>query len=277
MMPTTEPLQANPPAGLAALSLDNSRLFVAAVVLSIVPFWFGSYLPMVDLPGQSAVIAALQLSAGNPMFVELFDADWFTPYLFGYLVIYAIAISLPITITMKLVVSASVAAVPLLTAAPLTRSRRGLALAVARDPLEKEFAFYWGFYSYLVAVPFALLAARLPRCAFERRTTVGNALGIAGLAVFLFFAHVIVMGVACLCALLYLGGCHYRNVRKLVTLYVPYTAPLPLIAAWMIPRVANEEGVADAPVVFGPWGDRLAYLFAQPGGYEYLSTGWRLP
>ena len=271
MMPTTEPLQAKAPAWSAALSLGNSRLFVAAVLLSIVPFWFGRYLPMVDLPGHSAVITALQqLSAGNPAFAESFSADWFTPYLFGYLLIYAIAAVLPITITMKLVVSASVAAVPLLTAALLRETGADPRWRWLAIPCSYSFAFYWGFLSYIVAVPFALLLL-IRTVHFERRMTLANALIVAGLALFLFFAHVIVMGFACLCALLYLGGRHYRDPRRLVRLYLPYAAPLPLIGTWLIPRLANEQGVADAPVLFGPWGERLAYLLAQPAGSEYLS------
>jgi hypothetical protein len=79
------------------------------------------------------------------------------------------------------------------------------------------------------------------------------------------------MGVACLCALVYLAGVAYRKPRRLLLLCLPYTAPVPLIAAWLIPRLANEAGVADAPILYGPWLQRVEQLIAQPAGSENVS------
>lgn len=271
MIPATEPLTAKIPATSTSLSIENSRLFAVAVVLSVVPLWFGNYLPSVDLPGHSGVITALQqLSAGNVMFTEAFEADWFTPYLLGYLLIYAIAWVLPVTTAIKLVVSVSIAAMSLLTAVLLRSAGADSRWRWLAIPNSYSYAFYWGFLSYLAALPFALLLL-VGTFRFAQRTTMTNALIVASLTLLLFFSHVIVMGFACLCALVYLLGREYKNPRRLLLLCLPYTAPLPLIAAWLIPRLANEAGVADAPVVFGDYLQRLGLLVAQPAGFEYPS------
>ena len=79
--------------------MRNERLFLAIVVLSAAPLWIGSYLPMVDMPQHAAQIAALrEIWRGNEMFTQLFEINWFTPYLLGYLLLAALAFVMPITV-----------------------------------------------------------------------------------------------------------------------------------------------------------------------------------
>ena len=80
------------------------RLFGYALVLMIAPLWFGQYLPMVDLPQHAAQIAALkQIWAGNPLFTDVFEINWFTPYLLGYMALYVLSLAMPITVATKIV------------------------------------------------------------------------------------------------------------------------------------------------------------------------------
>lgn len=73
------------------LSLRNERLFLAMLVLTLAPIWIGRYLPLVDLPQHAAQIAALrEIWHGNASLTQLFEINWFTPYLFGYLLLYAV-------------------------------------------------------------------------------------------------------------------------------------------------------------------------------------------
>ena len=117
------------------VSLGNDRLFVVAVTLSVAPLWIGPYLPLVDLPQHAAQIGALhRLWSGDPSLAELFQVNWFTPYLFGYLLLYGLTAALPITVATKLVVSLAVAAIPLLTGR-LLRAVGGDEGLVARHPL----------------------------------------------------------------------------------------------------------------------------------------------
>jgi hypothetical protein len=271
MIPTAEQMRAEPAARSGLFSTDRTGLFLAAVALSIVPLWFGAYLPMVDLPGHAAVITALQqLAIGNPLFTSVFDVDWFTPYLLGYLPVYALASVMPVAMAIQVVVSLSVAAVPLLTAVLLRDGGADSRWKWLAIPGSYSFAFYWGFLSFLVAAPFALLLL-VWTIRFERRQSVASALIVAAFTVILFFSHVIVMGFACLLALTYLIGREHRNVRRLFWLCLPYTVPIPLIAIWLLPRLANESVIADAPVVYGSLVERVSLLFAQPAGAEVLS------
>src|SRR6185436_4104624 len=86
-----------------------------------------------------------------------------------------------------------------------------------------------------------------------------------------FFSHVIAMGLSCLCALAYIAGARYRDPLGLVRRALPYTAPIPLIVVWFTQTASDVAGVADAPVVYGPIGTRLAYLISQPSGSDDVS------
>lgn len=254
-----------------ALNLDNSRLFWAVLVLSVVPLWLGPYLPMVDLPQHAAQIAVLrELWGGNTALAEIFWVNWFTPYLLGYLLLYVLALVLPITIASKVIVTLSVVAVPLLTGRLLRvagADERWRWLAI---PCSFGFAFYWGFLSFLVAAPLALLFLTMS-VGFAREPTVRLGVWIALFAVFLFFSHVIVLGLASLIALGYVLGVHYKSPRKLLLCALPYTVPLPLIGIWLAITYATETRVQNDPVVFGPLSYRLLQLLTQPAGREVLT------
>ena len=253
------------------LSLRNERLFVAVVALSVAPLWIGRYLPMVDMPQHAAQIAALrEMLSGNQMFTQLFEINWFTPYLLGYLLLAALATVLPITVAAQLIVSASVVAMPLLTgrllrAAGADERWRWLAI-----PCSFSFAFYWGFLNFLVAAPLALLFL-IQTIRFVDTPTVKRGAMIALFAIFLFFSHVIVLGCASLMALGYVFGRSYRDGKRLVLLALPYTAPLPLIAIWLALAYDRAPAVRNDPVIYGPFLERVMQLLLQPAGHDGLS------
>src|ERR1044072_267996 len=100
----------------STLSLRNERLFVAVVVLSFAPLWIGSYLPMVDMPQHAAQITALrEMWRGTDMFTQLFEINWFTPYLLGYMLLAALDAVLPMTVATQVLITGSLLAMPLLT------------------------------------------------------------------------------------------------------------------------------------------------------------------
>jgi hypothetical protein len=251
------------------LSVDNHRLFIIAVLLSIVPLWFGRYLPMVDLPGHAAVIAALQeIAAGNQTFTAAFDARWTSPYMLAYALLYAAAKVLPVTAAAKLVVSLAIAATSLLTAALLRvagADQRWKWLAI---PASYSYAFYWGFVSFILAVPLALLLLILT-IRFDAATSLKRGLIIAATTIVLFYSHIIATGFACMLAVAFLAANNYRNPRQLLLRWLPYTAPIPLILMWF---AGDQTGAAEAPIRFGPYLWRLSLLIAQPSGLERISA-----
>jgi hypothetical protein len=84
----------------------------------------------------------------------------------------------------------------------------------------------------------------------------------------LFFCHIIVLGFASLAALGYIVGAHHRDWKGLVLRVLPYTAPLPVIAAWLFITYSTEARVGNEPMVFGPFYERFVALLVQPAGRD---------
>lgn len=253
------------------LSLRNERLFAVTLVLSIVPLWFGQYLPLVDIPQHAAQIAALeQLFAGNETFTQAFHINWFTPYLLGYFLLYLAAMVMPIAVATQVLVSLAVISVPLLTGSLLRAAGADERWRWLAIPSGFSFAFYWGFLSFIVAVPFALLFL-IQTIRFARTPSLAGGIGIAGFSVFLFFCHVIVLGFTCLVAIGYIVGCSYRDFRGLVLRVLPYATPLPLILLWFLITYSSEPVVQNAPIIYGSVLQRFVELLVQPSGRDAFS------
>lgn len=250
------------------LSVRNDRLFVAAVLLSIAPLWFGQNLPMIDMPQHAAQITALrEIWAGNDSFTQLFRVNWFTPYLLGYMLMYVGSLVMPVAVASQLIVSLSLLAIPLLTRALLRTAGADERWKWLAIPGAYSFAFYWGFLSFLVAVPFGLLFL-IQGIRFADAPTVPRGVAVAVASLALFFCHIIVLGFASMTVLAYIAGAHYRDLKALVLRALPYTAPIPVIALWMIVTYNNEAKVGSEPVVFGPFIIRLVALLQQPAGRD---------
>jgi len=255
-----------------ALDLANPRLFAAIVVLSLAPLWVGPYLPLVDLPQHAAQIGALRaMWSGDEAMSALFRVNWFTPYLLGYLLLYAFALVLPITLAAKLLVSLSVVSVPLLTARLLREAGADERWKWLAIPCAFGFAFYWGFLSFIVAAPLGLLFL-IRTIAFVREPSRWRVAEIALFGMFLFFCHIIVLGFASLVALGWVAGVHHRNLKALVLHMLPYTAPLPLIGVWFAITYDTEAQVQENTVVFSPFSYRLQQLVAQAAGLEDVAV-----
>ncbi|HEY7642930.1 MAG TPA: hypothetical protein VH814_24570 [Steroidobacteraceae bacterium] len=253
------------------LTLANSRLYAFALLLSIVPLWLTHYLPMVDLPGHAALMTSLrQLAQGNPIFSAEFRANWFTPYVLGYGLLYAVSLLVPVAVAAKVVVSVSIVYTSFLVGVLLREAAADERWKWLAIPCSYSLAFYWGFLSFIVAIPIALLLL-IHTIRFDRDPSLRRAMIVAALAVLAFFSHVIAMGLGCLCALAYIAGARYRDPLGLMRRALPYTAPIPLIVVWFTQTASNVAGVAHAPLVYGPMRARLAYLISQPSGSDDLS------
>jgi hypothetical protein len=251
-------------------TLENRRLFGAAVALSIAPLWFGNMLPLVDMPQHAAQIAALhEMWTGNETFLRLFEINWFTPYLLGYLLLSAIALVVPIGAATQVLATLAVASIPLLTGRLLRvagADERWKWLAI---PGSFSFCFYWGFLSFIVAAPVALLFLE-QSIRYAREPITRRAVGIALFGILLFFCHIIVLGLTALVAVGYVCGRYYRQPLTLLVRLLPFTAPLPVIAVWRRITVATES-VHD-PIAFGPFLQRLAMLGMEPAGLNSFSA-----
>lgn len=266
---------ATSPTLVSTLSLGNDRLFLAIVLLSVAPLWIGGYLPMVDMPQHAAQITALrEIWQGNESFTRLFEINWFTPYLLGYLVFAGLAMVMPITVAAQLLVSASLVALPVLTGRLLRTAGADERWKWLAIPCSFSFAFYWGFLSFIVAAPLALLFL-IRTIRFVEQPTLKGGILLALFANLLFFCHIIVLGFASLVAFGYIAGKHYRNFRALLLQSLPNAAVVPLLAVWFVVTLRSEAAVQDGVMIYGAVLERLHQLLLQPAGHEGFS--WLTP
>lgn len=248
--------------------LSDERLFGAALLISVVPLWLTPFLPFVDLPQHAALVSGLhELLRGNPLFVADFEINWFTPYITGYLLLFLLSSVLPIVAATKLALSLAIIAFPWVTGLLLRELGANERLKWLAIPSGYSFAVYWGFFTYAVAVPLAI-GLLVFTVRFERDPTLRKGIGIALYAVALFFCHAVALGYASLLCLAYVGAKRWRTPWNLALLYIPYTAPLPVIAAWAFRVFEAETSVQDSPVLFGTLRERLTTLFMQLAGLD---------
>ena len=259
------------------LSLRDPRLFAAATLLAVLPLWLTPYLPLVDAPQHAAQVASLhELLRGNPVFTADLEINWFTPYLVGYLLLFAVSSVLPIVVATKVVLSAALIAFPWVTGLVLRELGTDERLKWLAIPGSYSVAFYWGFVVYVVAIPIAL-ALLVLTIRFERDPSLRRGIGIAAFSVLLFFCHVMALGFVALACLTYLVGRNLGSPQRLLRLMLPYTAPLPIIALWMTRILGTEASVQNAPTVFGGFRAHLTTLFSQLSGLDGIAFAASLP
>lgn len=250
------------------LSLDNQKLFWFVLFLSLLPLWVVVYPPMVDIPQHAAQISALQqMWAGNTAFTEVFRINWFTPYLMGYLSVYFLALLFPILIAFKIILSLILIAIPVLSGIlfrEMGADERWKWLVI---PSCFGIAFFWGFLNFLVAIPFGLLFLILT-VRYDRNASIKNSFLIALYAVFLFFCHVLMLGFFSVLALAYLAGAHYRDLKTMIRRFIPYAAPLPIIALWLVFTYRHESEARKTEIVFGTGLEKLEILLRQISGSQ---------
>jgi len=250
------------------LSLSHKYLFWFALLLSVLPIWVVKYPPMVDLPQHAAQVNALhQMWHNNPLFTSLFEINWFTPYLAGYLAVYFFTLFLPLMIAFKVVISISVIATPLLSGMlfrEIGADERWKWLVI---PSSLSFAFYWGLLNYLVAIPLGLLFL-IFTIRFNHSASLKNGILIGAYSIFLFLSHVLVLAFASLLSLSYLIGANYRNFRAVCLRSLPYTTPLPLIAFWLLATYAGEHQASESSVVLNYNIKKLHILLTQFTGSD---------
>ena len=253
--------------GPSEFSFENLQLFCLAILLSLAGLWLTPYPPVVDLPQHAAQVATLQeLWSGNELYNQTFELNWFAPYTLTYLLLYALALVLPVGIAGKLLISACVAAVPLLTRQLLRATDSQPAWAWLTVPGALSVAFYWGFMPFLLAIPVGLYLWLLT-IRFAKTPTPARAAGIAVCCVMLFFCHVLALGFTALIALVYTAALHFKEPRKLLASWLPYTAGLPLIAYWYFGKLSNESYTSGAAVVYGSIKEKALTFLSQPAGF----------
>jgi hypothetical protein len=221
----------------------------AAAVVALL--WSVDYLPMVDLP-QHAAQLSFWIHYDDPRFgfAEHLRLCWFSPYLLGYALARAAALILPPAAALKLVITLAVLAIPLAMDRLLRYAGGDRWWALLGFPLGLGFAFQWGFFNWMVAVPLMLWV--LPWVLeYARQPSPRRAALIAILGTGIFFAH----GLMLTFFLLVAGASVVvaaRSPRRAALALLPLLAPLAVAVSWKLWGRHNE--VEFAPLSPGaPW------------------------
>ena len=87
-------------------------LVVTTSLLATIPVWIPALPPMTDLPQHAAQVALLRaIQSADFPFTSLFQINWFTPYWFGHLLIYALVPLAGMVGALKLVITGGLEAI----------------------------------------------------------------------------------------------------------------------------------------------------------------------
>jgi len=252
----------------AAAQNREMLLLVAASLLATIPVWMVSFPPMVDLPGHAAEIALLRnLHDPGFRFADLFWVNWFTPYLFGYILLYGLVPLFGIVAACKIVVAVALAALPLSTAVLMRETGADAYWALLTIPAMYGFSYNWGFLNFLVATPIGLLFLAFV-IRHTRKPGLRSSVFVALFSILLFFSHALIYlffgAIACIYAVL-----ETRSFRKAALAVTPMAAAFPLILLWYL-RTRSDPGTQEAVYwdlgwITSPdphaWGGRLTGFF----------------
>jgi hypothetical protein len=222
---------------------------------------------MTDLPQHAAQVALLRQLGSTGPFASWFETNWFTPYVAAYALISALATFVGIPTACKIVVSAALAGLPAGTALILGENGADRRWGLLVVPAMYGFPYYWGFLSFVVALPVGLVILWLS-LRYARDPTLRDAVVLALLLNGLFFCHAMAwIFFGLIGALLVLAGA--KNVRGGVTRLLPFAGTVPVFMLWLahFPRQPH----ATLPVLWD-----LGWLStAEP--YYALLASWKDP
>lgn len=268
--------------GNTARSAEKSRLpwsrasiwiLLATSVLAVLPVWIPAYPPMADLPQHAAQIALLR-DLQNPHFAyaALFRLNWFTPYLFGYLLIYVLTPLFGIVAACKLAVSLFVVGLPLSTALLLRSVDIDVFWAILCIPCAYGFAYQWGFLNFLIAAPLGIVFLWLVMRS-STTPTLRTAALFSGSAIGLFFCHALICAFFGICAVVCVVA-ETRSLKTTVMRVLPLTAVLPIALLWVRRTLSNPA--ARRPITWDlNWHNTVESYYASLNQELHLPyAGW---
>ena len=221
--------------------------FVILSVLLISPLWTLTYLPLGDLPDHAA---QLRVITDYAHYKDVFQINWFTPYLLSYAVTLLIAVISPVTVAIKITLSLFLLAVPI-SSAWLIQTLKGNKYWVWTSfPVAFGFSFYWGFFSFVVATPVAIAFFAFVNAYSSKPLNVRAVLTAALFSGLLFFSHGLAWAFSILMAvsILILNG-HFKAI---IWRILPFLLILPVVFTW----TAGPSPSPSSPVELGGYTQR---------------------
>lgn len=213
---------------------------------ALLVLWVPKYLPLTDLPQHAAQISIWKhLEDPRYGFRDVFQVQYFTPYLVGNAMARLLAEAFSVRVAVKLVLTLAVLGLPLSLWRLLDAARGDRWWALLGFPLAFGYAFLWGFFSYVVALPIgvAQLALALD---YREKLGVWRGVGLAALSVVLFGTHLLPFMLCGLSAAALLG-LPMTGWKSTLRRLAPLGPSLVLAVVWAF-RYRKVEGLA--PDVF---------------------------
>jgi hypothetical protein len=186
-------------------------------------------LPASDLPEHMAQVAIWK-HYGDPChrFAEAFELDLATPYLLGYVVMRTFAAIVTVSAAAKITVWLGIMLLPLSVRALLMRGGGDPWLSLLGFPLAYGYSFYWGFLTFTLATPLAILYVALLFAARPRARTV--------VALLLMLSHALLFA---FCAAVTMAAAIVRRSWRMLLPLVPGAI---LFAMFLLTRRTTDAG-----------------------------------
>lgn len=233
------------------LRLQSRRgvlFFLLFGALLILPLWVIHYPPMVDLPQHAAQINAL-LKYNDPAthYSDIYQLNWFTPYLLGYSMVLLFTPLFSVLGSLKVVISGALLALPFAANALIRENDGNPEWTWILFPTAMGYAFYWGFLNFIVAIPFVILLLVFT-IRFIKSPSLKKALGLAVFVHFMFLAHALltVFSVSLCCLVVLIQN---RSLRKGMLQLLPYLSVIPTVLIWFHLTTTRESQVVDKLVI----------------------------
>jgi hypothetical protein len=216
---------------------NTPRLFAAALTLALIVSLFAFRdVPMVDLPQHAAQIAAWVHWDDPAYHTDELELNFRTPYLLAYPLAWLFSPAFGIVGALKLVVAlgvvAHVAAYDLL----VRRLGHDPWLVLLGVPTALGYAFFFGFVSFLAAIPLVVFAIA-EAVAHAARPALRSGVVLALLLSLILLAH----GIALALALLAVAPLLVRGGGHVLARTAPLLAPLLFGALWILPGSSTSR------------------------------------
>ncbi len=253
---------------LDSKKVSNGIFYTSLLVLScllLAPIWKIYYLPLGDLADHAA---QMHVILNYDEYRDDYYVNWFTPYLVGYLIALGFALVFPIPVALKIALSIALICIPL-ACLYLLRNLKGNRYWVwICFPVAYSFSFYWGFYSYIIATPIAILLVAYSVAYSQEKLTKKNFAIAVFLSALLFLSHAMAwaMAMALVACVLWIG----RPFKDACKRLVPFVLIIPLVVYW----AANVGPESAKPVIqAGHYSEH--YLNRVMGELTYIAEQWQ--
>jgi len=188
-------VQPDPPSQRKPMDVLFWTVFASGTLLGLVPIWISDLLPVLDAASHLHVITIIHNHAQTPLFQHHYaTVDAIVPYISYYQLVDWLAYIGGVEWANKVVLSVSVASLPLAALHLIRRAGHDRWLVLGIFPWMLNADFFMGFFNYLMSIPVFLwiLAEHLR---FMQRPTWRRGFFVACLLIFMAITHYLLWGI----------------------------------------------------------------------------------